>query len=77
MHLETVAGLNVALPAMAREFNTGIDTAIWIQVAYGAGDDTCLDRGVRRRHVPGAVFILSGLQNNGEIAWQRLLMTAG
>jgi MFS family permease len=35
MHLATAAGLNVALPAMARDFNAGIGTVIWVQVAYG------------------------------------------
>lgn len=35
MHLATTAGLNVALPAMARDFDTGIGTVIWVQVAYG------------------------------------------
>jgi MFS family permease len=35
MHLATTAGLNVALPAIAREFNADIGTVIWVQVAYG------------------------------------------
>ncbi len=35
MHLATAAGLNVALPAMAREFDADIGTVIWVQVAYG------------------------------------------
>ena len=34
MHLATVGGLTVALPAMMAEFHADVATVVWVQVAY-------------------------------------------
>jgi MFS family permease len=41
MMVGTIAGLNIALPAITDEFNVTIATGAWVQLAYGLGLASC------------------------------------